>query len=135
MNKGNYKDMREELARVDWKGSLAGKTVEQQWQEFLGVIRETQQKFIPKRRKHAEGRMRHPWLMREVKDSIKAKEKTYKVARIGGKSEDWEPFKSEQRTSKKAIWGEKMKYECKLPRKIKEYSKSFFQYIKYFFNI
>ena len=27
--------MKEELARVDWKGSLAGKTVEQQWQEFL----------------------------------------------------------------------------------------------------
>jgi len=29
LNRGNYKDMREELARVDWKGRLAGKTVEQ----------------------------------------------------------------------------------------------------------
>ena len=35
VNKSNYKDMREELARVDWKGSLAGKTVKQQWQKFL----------------------------------------------------------------------------------------------------
>ena len=60
LNKGNYKDMREELARVDWKGSRAGKTVEQQWQEFLGVIREAQQKFIPRRRIHAKGRTRHP---------------------------------------------------------------------------
>ena len=38
LNKGNYKDMREELARVDWKGSPAGKTVEQQWQVFLGLF-------------------------------------------------------------------------------------------------
>eukprot|EP00061_Rhincodon_typus_P002556 g17879.t1 len=33
-SKSNYKDMREELARADWKGNLAEKTVEQQWQEF-----------------------------------------------------------------------------------------------------
>ena len=105
LNKGNYKDMREELARVDWKGNLAGKTVEQQCQEFLGVIREAQQKFIPRRRKHAKGRTRHPWLTRKVKDSFKAKEKAYKVVRISGKPEDWEAFKSEQWTTKKAIRG------------------------------
>ena len=69
----------------------------------MAVIREAQQKFIPRRRKHAKGRTRHPWLTREVKDSIKAKEKAYKVARINGKPEDWKAFKSEQRTTKKAI--------------------------------
>eukprot|EP00061_Rhincodon_typus_P006812 g27836.t1 len=36
LNKGNYRSMREELTRIDWERSLAGKTVEQQWQEFLG---------------------------------------------------------------------------------------------------
>ena len=56
--------------------------MEQQWQEFLGVIWEAQQKFIPRRRKHTKGRTKHPWLMREVKDSIKAKEKAYKVVRM-----------------------------------------------------
>eukprot|EP00061_Rhincodon_typus_P010168 g34249.t1 len=38
LSKGNYRDMREELARVVWKGSLAGMMVEQQWQEFLGYL-------------------------------------------------------------------------------------------------
>jgi len=33
------------------------------------------------------------------------------VARISGKPEDWEAFKSEQRATRKAISGEKMKYE------------------------
>ena len=52
------------------------------------------------------------------------------MAWISGKPEDWEAFKSEQRTTKKAIRGEKMKYECKLASNIKEDKKSFFQYIK-----
>ena len=60
LDKGNYKDMKEELARVDWKGSRAGETLEHQWQEILRVILEAQQKFIPMRRKHATGRTRHP---------------------------------------------------------------------------
>eukprot|EP00061_Rhincodon_typus_P007139 g28506.t1 len=34
-SKGDYKDMREELGRADWKWFLAGKVVEQQWQEYL----------------------------------------------------------------------------------------------------
>ena len=74
--------------------------------------------------------MRHPLLTREVKDNIKAKEKEYKVARISGKLEGWEFFKCEQRTTIKAIRGEKMKYECKVATNIKEDRKRFFQYIK-----
>jgi len=96
----------------------------------MRVIYEAQQKFIPRRRKHAKGRTRCPWLTREVKNSIKAKEKAYKVAKINGKPEVWEAFKSEQRTTKKATSGEKMNYECKLASNIKGDMKSFFQYIK-----
>jgi len=47
--------MREEQASADWKESRAGESVEQQWQEFSGVIREARQKFIPRRREHAKG--------------------------------------------------------------------------------
>ena len=54
MSKGNYMAMREGLARFDWKGSLAGKTVEQQWQEFLGIVQKAQHKFIPRKRKHVK---------------------------------------------------------------------------------
>jgi len=86
LNKGNYRGMMEELMRIDWKQSRAGKTVEQQWQEFLGLIQVTQRKFIPKKRKHIIGRMRQPWLTREVRDCIKTKEKVYNVAKSSGKS-------------------------------------------------
>jgi len=62
-----------ELARVDWERILEGKMVEQQWQEFLGVIRETQQYFISRKKKQTKGRTRQAWLTREVRNSIKAK--------------------------------------------------------------
>eukprot|EP00061_Rhincodon_typus_P002086 g16573.t1 len=88
LNKGDYRGMREELGRINWERSPAGKTVEQQWQEILGVIQETQKKFTPRRKKH--GTMRQPWLTREVRDSIKAKEKAYNVAKGSGKPKDWE---------------------------------------------
>jgi len=79
--------------------------MEQQWQEFLGIIQKAQHKFIPTRK---------PWLTREVKDSIKAKERAYREARNSGKPEDWEPFKSKQKATKKIIRVEKVKYEAKL---------------------
>lgn len=47
--------MRDELAKVDWKGTLAGLTVGQQWQEFLGIIQKTQDFFILKK-KESKGR-------------------------------------------------------------------------------
>eukprot|EP00061_Rhincodon_typus_P009102 g32319.t1 len=56
--------------------------VEQQWQEFLGVIQEAQQEFIPRKKKQTKGRMRQPWLTMEVRDSIKANEKAYNVVQV-----------------------------------------------------
>jgi len=38
LNKGNCKDMREELARVDWKGRLAGKTWNNNGKSFGGLF-------------------------------------------------------------------------------------------------
>ena len=64
---------------------IAGKIVEQKWQGFWAVIREAQQKFIPRRRKPAEGRMRHPWLTGEAKESKKVKESL----QAGRVPEDW----------------------------------------------
>ncbi|XP_055500291.1 POU domain, class 2, transcription factor 1b isoform X4 [Leucoraja erinacea] len=69
---------------------------------------------------------------REVTDSIKIKEKKYNIAKMSGKPEDWETFKEQQKITKKAIRGEKMRYEGKLAKNIKEDSdtKSFCRYVK-----
>ncbi|XP_059802213.1 uncharacterized protein LOC132378916 [Hypanus sabinus] len=110
LNKGNYGTMREELAKVQWNNTLAGKTVEQQWQVFLGIMQKVQDRFIPKRKKDPKGKKGQPWLTREVKGSIKIKETKYNIAKMSGKPEDWEAFKEQQKITKKAIRQEKMRY-------------------------
>ncbi|XP_059850476.1 uncharacterized protein LOC132407666 isoform X1 [Hypanus sabinus] len=45
--KGNYNGTRGEPAEVDWKGTLPGRTAEQQWLEFLRKMREVQDKYFP----------------------------------------------------------------------------------------
>ncbi|XP_059836835.1 uncharacterized protein LOC132399922 [Hypanus sabinus] len=128
LNIGNYGAMREELAKVQRNKTLAGKTVEQQWQVFLGIMQKVQDQFIPKRKKDPKGSKGRPWLTGEVKGSIKIKEK-YNIAKMSGKPEDWEAFKEQQKITKKAIRQEKMRNEGKLAKNMKEDSKSFFRYV------
>ena len=62
LNKGDYGAMREELAKVDWTDILSEKTVEQQWQVFLGIMHKVQNELIPQRRKDSKGRNGPQWL-------------------------------------------------------------------------
>ncbi|XP_055486669.1 uncharacterized protein LOC129693972 [Leucoraja erinacea] len=130
LNKGDYEGMREELAKIDWKGILAGMMVEQQWQEFLGINRKTQDHLIPKRKKDSKGSRRQPWPSREVRDRIKLKEKMYNTAKSSRKPEDSETFIGQQKETKWAIQAEKMKHEGKLARNVKKDSKGFFRHVK-----
>ncbi|XP_059846738.1 uncharacterized protein LOC132405715 [Hypanus sabinus] len=85
LNKGDYGAMREELAKVKWADALAGNTVDQQWQIFLGIIQKMQKQFIPMRRK-GEKRGKGPqWLTKEVRDCIALKKKKYDRAKMIGK--------------------------------------------------
>ncbi|XP_072885546.1 uncharacterized protein [Hemitrygon akajei] len=129
-SKGNYSGMREELAKVDWKGTLAGRMAEQQWLEFMREVRKVRDRYIPKKKKFSNGKRMQPWLTREVKAKVKAKQRTYKEAKISGKTDYSEVFKSLQKETKKVIKREKMNYERKLANNIKEDTKSFFKFIK-----
>lgn len=48
LNKGNYRGMRKEQAKIDWMGTPVGMKAEQQWLEFLGAIQKVQDKNIQK---------------------------------------------------------------------------------------
>ena len=130
LNKGDYDGMREELAKVDWDQRLHGEAVEEQWRIFQAIFHCAQKRFIPTKKKDGRKRKNRPWISKEIRDSIKLKEKTYKVAKISGKLEDWEIFKGQQKATKKAIKKSRIDYESKLAQNIKTDSKSFYKYIK-----
>lgn len=84
----------------------------------INEMDEPPQLFIPVWCKNKTGKSAQPWLMREIKDSVKSKEEAYKLARGSGKPDDWEKFKIQQRT-KGLIKKGKIEHERKLAVNIK----------------
>ncbi|XP_055521745.1 uncharacterized protein LOC129715880 [Leucoraja erinacea] len=81
LKKGNFEGMRRELAKIDWQLILKGLTVDMQWKTFKDCMDELQKLFIPVWQKTKSGKVVHPWITREISDSIKAKDEVYKLAR------------------------------------------------------
>ncbi|XP_059801424.1 uncharacterized protein LOC132378494 [Hypanus sabinus] len=130
LKKGNFEGMRRKLAKIDWQMLLKGLTMDMQWQAFKDCMDELQHLFIPVCQKNKPGKVVHPWLTREIRDSIKTKEETYKLARKSGTPEDWEKFRDQQRRTKGLIRKGKKGYERKLAGNIKSDGKSFYRYVK-----
>ncbi|XP_067884545.1 uncharacterized protein gfral [Heterodontus francisci] len=81
-------------------------------------------------KKNSKGRTYHPWLTKEVKESIKLKKKAYNCAKISGWSDDWSGYKKWLRMTKRLIRRKKFEYERKLARNVKTDSKSFYRGLK-----
>ncbi|XP_055492783.1 uncharacterized protein LOC129697999 [Leucoraja erinacea] len=130
LKKGNFEGMRRELAKIDWQLILKGLTVDMQWKTFKDCMDELQKLFIPVWQKNKSGKVVHPWITREIRDSIKAKDDVYKLARKSSIPEDWEKFRDQQRRTKGLIRKGKIDYERKLAGNIKTDCKSIYRYVK-----
>ena len=114
--------MRGELAYVDWKGTPAGKTAEQQRENFCKTIREMQDRYIPNRNEFSNGRRTPAWLTSEATAKVTA---NHMEAKVTGKIEDSEAFTNLQKETKKVIRKKKMNYERKLATYLKNIRKAF----------
>ena len=103
--------------------------MDMQWKAFKDCIDEQQKLFIPVWQKNKSGKVVHPWITREIRDSIKAKDDAYKVAIKSSIPGDWEKFRDQQRT-KGLIRKGKIDYKRKLAGNIKTDCKSFYRYMK-----
>ena len=118
------------MAKIDWQVILKGLTVDMQWKAFKDCMDEVQKLFIPVWQKNKSGKVVHPWITREIRDSIKTKDEAYKLARKSSLPEDWEKFRIQQRRTKGLIRKGKIDYERKLAGNIKTDCKSFYRYVK-----
>ena len=130
LNKGNFEGMRRELDKIDWQSILKGLMVDMQWKTFKDCMDELQKLFIPVWQKNKSGKVVHPWITREIRDSIKAKDDVYKVAGESSIPEDWEKFRDQQRRTNGLIRKGKKDYERKLAGNIKTDCKGFYRYVK-----
>ena len=126
-HKGNYKDMRKYLARLDWNNMLMNKTAIECWNILKYEIESIIDKFVPLKKQGKRSRKKH--LSKEAIRKIVFKQTMWRVYRRTRKDEDYANYKEALNLATTEIRKSKT-FEKKLAGNIKNDSKSFYAYVR-----
>ena len=127
-HKGNYKDMRKYLAKLDWNNMLMNKTTIECWNILKYEIESIINKFVPFQKQGKWCRKKH--LSKEAIRKIMLKQTMWRVYRRTRKEEDYANYKEALNAATSEIRQSKRSYEQKLACDIKNDSKSFYAYVR-----
>ena len=127
-HKGNYKDMRKYLAKLDWNNMLMNKTAIECWNILKYEIESIIDKFVPFQKQGKRCRKKH--LSKEAIRKIMLKQTMWRVYRRTRKEEDYAKYKEALNAATTEIRQSKRSYEQKLACNIKNDSKSFYAYVR-----
>ena len=127
-HKGNYKDMRKYLAKLDWNNMLMNKTAIECWNILKYEIESIIDKFVPFQKQGKRCRKKH--LSKEAIRKIMLKQTMWRVYRRTRKDEDYAKYKEALNAATTEIRQSKRSYEQKLACNIKNDSKSFYAYVR-----
>ena len=127
-HKGNYKDMRKYLAKLDWNNMLMNKTAIECWNILKYEIESIIDKFVPFQKQGKQCRKKH--LSKEAIRKIMLKQTMWRVYRRTRKDEDYAKYKEALNAATTEIRQSKRSYEQKLACNIKNDSKSFYAYVR-----
>ena len=127
-HKGNYKDMRKYLAKLDWNNMLMNKTAIECWNILKYEIESIIDKFVPLKNQGKRSRKKH--LSKEAIRKIVFKQTLWRVYRRTRKDEDYANYKEALNLATTEIRKSKRTFEKKLAGNIKNYSKSFYAYVR-----
>ena len=127
-HKGNYKDMRKYLAKLDWNNMLMNKTAIECWNILKYEIESIIDTFFPFQKQGKRCRKKH--LTIEAIRKIVLKQTMWRVYRRTGKEEDYENYKEALNAATTEIRQSKRSYEQILACNIKNDSKSFYAYVR-----
>ena len=123
-HKGNYKDMRKYLAKLDWNNMLMNKTAIECWNILKYETESIIDKFVPLKKQGKRARKKH--LSKEaIIKKIVFKQTMWRVCRRTRKDEDYANYKEALNLATTEIRQSKRSYEQKLALNIKNDSKSF----------
>ena len=127
-HKGNYKDIRKYLAKLDWNNMLMNKTATECWNILKYEIESIIDKFVPFQKQGKRCRKKH--LSKEAIRKIVLKQTMWRVYRRTRKEEDYANYKEALNAAITEIRQSKRSYEQKLACNIKHDSKSFYAYVR-----
>ena len=125
--KGNYKDMRKYLAKLDWNNMLMNKTAIECWNILKYEIESIIDKFVPFQKQGKRCRKKH--LSKEAITKVMVKQTMWRVYSRTRKK-DYAKYKEALNAATTEIRQSKRSYEQKLACNIKNDSKSFYAYVR-----
>ena len=127
-HKGNYKDMRKYLAKLEWNNMLMNKTAIECWNILKYEIESIIDKLVPFQKQGIWCRKKH--LSKEAITKKNFKQTMWRVYTRTRKEEDYSNYKEALIEATTEIRQSKRSYEQKLVCNIKNESKSFYAYVR-----
>ena len=127
--KGNYAEMRRELATYDWEKLFSGKSVEEMYHILLSILLELIDKYVPKMKRVLKKRQ-PKWINKEVRDKIKAKERAWKRLKRRKTPRRVEEYRQIRNLTTNIVKQAKKVFIKKLCKDIKVNPKHFWSYIR-----
>ena len=127
-HKGNYKDTRKYLAKLDWNYMLMNKTAIECWSILKYEIESIIDKFVPLKKQGKLSRKKR--LSKEAIRKIVFKQTMWRVYRRTRKDKDYANYKEALNLATTEIRQSKRTYEKKLAGAIKNDRRSLYAYVK-----
>ena len=123
---GNYEEINDALAEVDWDDLMSG-TTHDCWDKFKKLLFELHNRYIPIKRINTKlSGVKPIWMTRKALKSVKRKRKVY----MKFKDTSHPAVKAANKVAKSEVRKSKRNFEVKLAKNIKSDTKSFFAYVR-----
>ena len=120
--KGNYKEIRESLALIDWNDKMKNKTATKCWNILRGELDSTNDSYVPMKKQGKRSKKKH--LSKEAFRKIRDKPNMWRVYKHTGKDKDYEAYKEALTAATNEVRKSKRNVEHKLAQNIKSASKT-----------
>ena len=126
--KGNYREIRKNLAHIDWDEKMKNKTATECWDILRGELDTAIDSYVPIKKQGKRSKKKH--LSKEAFRKMRYKQNMWRVYKHTGKDKDYEVYKEALNAATNEVRKAKRNFEHKLAQNIKSDSKSFYAYVR-----
>ena len=126
--KADVQGLQRYLGEVNWQNNLAGKSVEEAWDNFRNTLDTATAKFVPNSTIRAANTPK--WLTREIVKLVRKKKRAWKLTKTHGTLENMENYKKLEKEVIVKLKNAKRNMEKKLANSGNNNAKTFANYIK-----
>ena len=126
--KGNYREIRKNLAHIDWDEKMKNKTATECWDILRGELDTAIDSYVPMKKQGKRSKKKH--LSKETFRKMRYKQNMWRVYKHTGKDKDYEVYKEALNAATNEVRKAKRNVEHTLAQNIKSDSIEFLRVCK-----